>query len=122
MEQETSSGGKPVSPPFSAWLKVMAKYAEVDEPSRLNVFLVQHGCQCTREGVAEWLSGSEPSYEKSRDIIKAFHLAFPDLEVWEHYRRFVKGEPFMQNEEMGSIQETLEQILQRSGLPPGLKD
>lgn len=109
---------------FSVWLKVMAEHAGVAEPSQLHAFLLEHGCQCTREAAGEWLGGTDPSYEKSRDIIRAFHSAFPELEVWEEYRRFVKGEPFMQGtgSRPSHIGETLEQILKDTGLPPGLPD
>lgn len=124
-----ADGDEPATPEsdsrrFSVWLKVMAEHADVTEASQLHAFLLEHGCQCTREAAGEWLSGTDPSFEKSRDIIRAFHMAFPELEVWEEYRRFVKGEPYMQ--ETGSrpshIGETLEQILKDTGLPPGLLD
>lgn len=124
----TDQAPSPSSPPpdkrrFSSWLKVMAEYAGVTEPSRLHTFLLDHGCQCTQDSAADWLAGGDPSFEKSRDIIKAFHLAFPDIEVWEQYKRFVRGEPYMQLEpESTKARETLEDILQRSGLPPGLTD
>lgn len=112
------------SPSFTVWLKTMAEHARVADPASLHRFLMEHACHCTRESAAEWLSGRDPSPEKSRDIIKAFHSAFPDLDVWEEYKRFVRGEPYMQGKRSRSsqIDQTLDEILQQSGLPPGLTE
>lgn len=118
--RSSSPGPNPRS--FSVWLKAMAEFAGVAEPSALHSFLMEHGCQCTKESVAAWLAGKEPTFEKSRDIIKAFHLGFPDREVWAEYKRFVRGEPFMQAPAGSGDKETLEQILHQTGLPPGLAD
>lgn len=117
-----SSAQEAGSRSFSVWLKAMAEYAGVADASSLHAFLLAQGCLCTRESTADWLSGKDPSYEKSRDIIKAFHTAFPDLEVWQEYKRFVNGEPYLQSKGGSGAGETLEQILKQSGLPPGLQD
>ncbi|MGI8425800.1 MAG: hypothetical protein ACR2FO_02800 [Actinomycetota bacterium] len=103
----------------------MAQHAGVAEPAALQAFLQRSACHCTEENAEEWLNGTAvPGYDKKRDIIRAFHTALPDIEVWEEYRLFVKGEPFLQGRRARAsfIDETLDQMLGQTGLPPGLQD
>jgi len=111
--------------PFSVWLSAIAEHAGVSEPTALQRFLQRAACHCTEENAEEWLKGTTvPGFDKARDIIRAFHTALPDIEVWEEYRLFVKGEPFLQGKRArpSYIDETLDQMLSQTGLPPGLPD
>jgi len=115
----------PEPPPFSAWLSAMASHAGVAEPAALQAFLQGQACHCTEQNAEEWLKGtSVPGFDKTRDIIRAFHNSLPDIEVWEEYRLFVKGEPFLQGRRArpSYIDETLNQMLSQTELPPGLPD
>ena len=115
----------PEALPFSAFLSAIAAHAGVADPAALSAFLQRRACHCTEENAEEWLSGAgQPGFDKTRDIIRAFHTALPDIEVWEEYRLFVKGEPFLQGKRARAsyIDETLDQMLSQTGLPPGLPD
>jgi len=111
---------------FHVWLRSIAVVAGADAPAKLERLLQEQGCHCTTENAEEWLSGkSQPSYEKKRDIIKAFYAALPEVDVWEEYRLFVRGEPFFQGQKQrpSQMDASLAQMLQESGgLPPGLLD
>jgi len=111
---------------FHVWLKAIAGVAGADTPAKLERLLQNQACHCTTDNAEEWLSGTtQPSYEKERDIIKAFYAALPEVDVWEEYRLFVKGEPFFQGQRQRASQmdASLAQMLKESGgLPPGLLD
>lgn len=108
---------------FSVWLTSITKAGGIDSAQELQKLLLQHDCHCTLEDAANWLQGAaEPSYEKTRDIIKSLYDALPQIEVWREYRRFVEGKPFLE-EQTGLASEvtaTLEAIAKQGGLPPPL--
>ncbi|MGH2773327.1 MAG: hypothetical protein ACRDIU_09360 [Actinomycetota bacterium] len=119
-----TDGGKP-KPKFVEWLRAMADVANASSPAELQHLLLANNCHCTLEQATEWLQGTgEPTFDKTRDIIKAFYAALPGVEVWEEYRNFTLGKPFLQDvdKKSAALEEKLEDILRGSGLPPPLSD
>lgn len=122
-DQPSSVNPANSKPSFSTWLTAIAKEGGVDSAQELQDLLMQQDCHCTLEDAADWLQGvSEPSYEKTRDIIKALHNAFPEIEVWAEYRNFVEGRPFLEQQSglAAEVEATLEAIVKQGGLPPPL--
>ncbi|MGI8523900.1 MAG: hypothetical protein ACR2K3_11420 [Nocardioides sp.] len=109
-------------PPFKEWLEPMALRAGAETPEKLHTLLLANNCHCTMEAVSAWLVGVQPSFTKTRDIIKAFHKALPDVEVWEQYKLFTEGQPFLQpkSDRMNEIEADFEKMLKQTGLPPPL--
>ena len=111
-------------PKFVEWLRRMADIANASSPAELQHLLLANNCHCTLEQTTQWLEGtSEPTFDKTRDIIKTFYAALPGVEVWEEYRNFTLGKPFLQNvnRKSAALQERLEDIIKASGLPPPLE-
>lgn len=109
---------------FATWLRQISVDAGLKGSVALEAALSKHGCHCTRMQVEEWLTGApEPSFDKMRSIVSALQKEFSDIDVWEHYGRFILGGSATDAATATSQrpETTLDSVLRDNPrLPPGL--
>lgn len=124
MDHDAGSGPQETTPEaertFAGWLNAIAEHAGVPQAAALKALLSEHGCVCTRPALETWLSGAgTPPAEKMRQVIGALNKALPKIDVWDDYRGYIEGRD---GDRRSTVLEapTLDELLDRSGLPPGL--
>jgi hypothetical protein len=111
---------------FGGWLRRIAGVGGWGSSTELRDVLVKRDCHCSTSQVDAWLDGaSDPSFDKMRSIVSALQKELPDMDVWDHYRRFISDDApgDVPSTPSSSTPATLETALRNNPLlPPGLSD
>lgn len=108
---------------FAAWLREIMPKLEVTDARGLRQALLDQGCPVSEVALSDWLEEvTEPSFDKMRAVLGSLNRALPDVDVWEAYDRFVRGEPERAQDpaphQIGTP--SLDELIRDPRLPPGL--
>lgn len=109
---------------FASWLAQIAEESGWSGPRQLRQVLLRHDCHCSEVQLSDWFEGrAEPSYDKMRSVLSALQKELSDLDVWEHYRRFIEDGGAPPPRARAADNATLDSLLRDNPtLPPGLSD